>query len=386
MKPVSSVLLATSFPPVLGGMETLLYQTARHLAAPPVVVAPPPVCVPDLRVVPVGGGGTGLAERAAYRVLWRLHPSLHYTRTFWRPFFQAMRAHRPRVIQVGHVYLAPLARIAAGRLGIPYVLYVHGREVWREGRREGIRAVDERLRGGAVRAASATFVHGAFTASLVRVWDVPNERLVRVPYGSDARPPLPPAEGAGLLSVARLVRRKGIDTVIRLLPRLAARYPDLRYTVVGLGPDEGYLQELARAHGVSDRVQLLGRIDADDPRIAEVYRRASVFVLPTRPVAQEVEGFGLVYLEAAAWGRPAIAGSTGGEVDAVLDGQTGLLVDGADSEAVFAAIDGLLADPTRARALGQAGRERVERQHNWQQAARVVDETLATVSARRTSP
>jgi phosphatidylinositol alpha-1,6-mannosyltransferase len=103
-----------------------------------------------------------------------------------------------------------------------------------------------------------------------------------------------------------------------------------------------------------------------------------VFVLPARRTSDgDLEGYGLVYFEAAAWGRPVIAGRSGGEVDAVVDGRTGVLVNGSSVDQVATAVASLLDDRPRLQALGAAGRQRVEISHNWACAARVVDATLA---------
>ena len=104
MTNVRSLLLAASFPPALGGVETLLYQTNRRLAEPPLVLAPAPAAAADISVRQVC---IDFAGRAAYRPLWRLHPSLHYVQAFWRPAIEAITAGRPRVILAGHIYLAP---------------------------------------------------------------------------------------------------------------------------------------------------------------------------------------------------------------------------------------------------------------------------------------
>jgi len=367
---VRSLLLAASFPPSVGGVETLLYQTNRLLADPPLVVAPAPAAARDVSVRSVR---LNLAARAAYRPLWAFHPSLHYVQAFWAPALQAAGGRRPRVIQAGHIYLAPLAWLIARRLGLPFVVYAYGQEVWRAGRGMGMKSLDALLRGKALRAASAVLVPGGFTAALLADWQVSGTRIVRVPYGAEPRPASDAPSGNTLLSVARLIPRKGIDTVIQALPGLPA---DVEYRVVGSGPDDARLRGLARAAGVADRVRFLGRVD--ERALADEYRRCTVFVLPARRTLDgDLEGYGLVYFEAAAWGRPVVAGRSGGEVDAVVDGQTGMLVSGESAEQLSATLASLLADPTRLQALGAAGRERVETTHNWARAAAVVDQTLA---------
>jgi phosphatidylinositol alpha-1,6-mannosyltransferase len=375
---VRSLLLATSFPPNLGGMETLLYQTSRRLAQPPLVVAPHPASAPDLNVCQVRTTPRGLPGRIGYRATWPLHPSLHYLATFWKPTLAALRTVRPEVVQCGHVFLAPLAWLVARRLRRPLVVYAYGQEVWRNGRPLGLALLDRLLRGRALASADTILSLGGFASSLLYEWGVPPPRVVSIPFGAEPRQPVPPPEGATLLSVCRLVPRKGVDTVIRALPAVARAVPDIQYRVVGSGQDEPRLRNLAAAEGVADRVHFLGRLDVD--ALAHEYQRCALFVLPSRRTPEgELEGLGLVYFEAAAWGRPVLAGRSGGEVDAVEDHVTGRLVDGTSVEAVAAALAELLADPARLRALGEAGRRRVETTHNWSRAAAAVDAVLQRV-------
>src|SRR5438270_6318112 len=119
----------------MGGVETLLDETTRGRAEPPLVLAPEPTGAPDLSVVAVR---LRLATRLAYRPLWRLHPSLHYLQLFLSPALRAFSVWRPQIIQAGHIYLAPLAQIIAARFHIPYLVYAYGQEVWRAGRSMGM--------------------------------------------------------------------------------------------------------------------------------------------------------------------------------------------------------------------------------------------------------
>jgi len=363
---VRSLLLASSFPPAVGGVETLLYQTARRLSSPPLVVVPGagprPPDVPTLAV------RNTVYSRAVYRPTWLAHPSLYYLAALWQPALAAAREWRPRVIQVGHVSLAPLGWLLARRLRRPWVVYAYGQEVWRAGRPLG--PLDGLMRAQPLRAADAILSLGTFTTSLLADWQVRPERVTNVPYGADPRPRGSAPCANTLLSVARLVPRKGIDQVIRALPRL----PGVEYRVVGSGPDQQRLRTLARSAGVVDRVHLLGRVD--DATLADEYQRCAVFVLPARRTRVELEGYGLVYFEAAAWGRPVVAGRSGGEVDAVVEGETGALVDGTSVAAIAQTLRDLLADPDRLRALGEAGRRRVESTHNWTTAAGVIQGVL----------
>ncbi len=379
---VRSLLLTTTFPPSVGGVETLLYQASRRLKCPPLVIAPTPASDPSgtLQVIRVTTTPTGLAGRAVYRAMWTLHPSLHYLRAFLPVALRAAMRHRPRVIQCGHAYLGPVAWLVARRLRRPLVMYTYGQEVWRGGRRVGPRPLDNLLRGGPLRDSDAVLALGSFTSSLLHEWQVDPRRVVCPPYGAEPRPSVDPPSGATILTVGRLVPRKGVDTVIRALPTIARAVPEVQYRVVGSGPDEGRLHALARECGVAERVQFLGRVD--EPTLARAYEECALFVLPARREGKELEGYGLVYFEAAAWGRPVIAGRSGGEVDAVVDGVTGRLVDGASVGEVAQAVRDLLRAPQTLRAMGEAGRRRVEQTHNWNTAARVVDETLTRVALR----
>jgi phosphatidylinositol alpha-1,6-mannosyltransferase len=186
-------------------------------------------------------------------------------------------------------------------------------------------------------------------------------------------------QGKWLLTVARLVPHKGVDTTIRALRLLAPHFSDLRYAVVGQGAELGALQALARQEGVDDRVSFLTEIS--DVELPLAYALATVYVGVSRQTAKDVEGFGIALLEAQASGKPVVAGRSGGMADAVHDGETGVLADPEDPASVAAAIGQFLEDPDRAERFGKAGREAVERFYNW---PRVVAD-LRAISAEARS-
>jgi phosphatidyl-myo-inositol dimannoside synthase len=178
-----------------------------------------------------------------------------------------------------------------------------------------------------------------------------------------------------LLSVGRLVPRKGIDRVIECLPALSREHHGLRYLVVGEGPDKPRLRALAAQHGVSGRVHFLGRLD--DVELAACYAACDVFVLAGRDEPDSVEGFGLVLLEAGACGRATVATDAGGMREAVQHGETGLIVPTGDTAALSAALSRLLGDPELATRLGQAGRRRAYSEGSWDRAAKALYDALA---------
>jgi phosphatidyl-myo-inositol dimannoside synthase len=182
-----------------------------------------------------------------------------------------------------------------------------------------------------------------------------------------------------LLSVARLAELyKGHDTLIRVLPLVRARCPGTRLRVAGDGPLREYLHRIAKSVGVDDAVEFLGEV-ADDS-LPELYRTSDAFVLMSResPSKGGAEGFGIVCLEAAACEKPVVAGRSGGLVDAVEDGVTGILVDPEDPAAVAEALIAVLSDASLAEHMGQAGRERVLARFTWEKvigdARRVFEE------------
>jgi len=170
-----------------------------------------------------------------------------------------------------------------------------------------------------------------------------------------------------ILTVARLVRVKGIDTVIRALPKVLEAIPNTAYLVIGDGPLRAELEHLAEALGVSDHVVFVGAIDHLSNDLPRYYQTCDVFVMVSRPLphGREIERFGVAYLEAGACGKPVVAGRGGGVGEAVEDGVTGLLVDPLDVNEIADTIVRVLKDEELARRLGENGRKRAAKQPDW---------------------
>jgi phosphatidylinositol alpha-1,6-mannosyltransferase len=160
-----------------------------------------------------------------------------------------------------------------------------------------------------------------------------------------------------ILSVGRLMKRKGFDNVIRALPSLVQQGIDAHYAVIGIGEEQGYLQGLVDDLGLQDRVHLLGHVPYED--LPRWYCACSLFAMPNRDIGGDTEGFGLVFLEAAAAGRPSLAGIAGGTGSAVVDGVTGLRVDGESVDAIRQGVVRLLTCTQEAGEMGRKGRVRV---------------------------
>jgi phosphatidylinositol alpha-1,6-mannosyltransferase len=179
-----------------------------------------------------------------------------------------------------------------------------------------------------------------------------------------------------VVCVSRLVRRKGQDTLIRAWPGVRDAIPGARLLLVGDGPYHGDLRRLAADHAVADAVTFTGSVPAGE--LPGYYAAGDVFAMPcrTRRGGLDVEGLGIVYLEASAAGLPVIGGDSGGAPDAILDGETGYVVPGRSVTALVQRITELLADPARAEAMGRRGLAWAEREWDWSRVAGRLDAIL----------
>lgn len=281
------------------------------------------------------------------------------------------------------------ARWVHARIGTPYGIVLHGGDLLTIRRRVHSawkRPVIRSLLGNA----AAIVANSRWTAARCgQLFDdlglpPPDPSLHVVPLGTDPehfRPGLDsgPAEaafdlppGRWLLTVARLVPHKGIDTGIRCLAALGDDFPQLRYAVAGTGPDRDRLEALARDLGIRDRVHFLGHVS--DQHLPALYNVAQVYLAPSRLEPMDVEGFGIAISEASACGVPVVAGRSGGTADAVREGETGVLVDAEHPDAFVEPLRSLLRDPAAAEAMGRAGRAAVETFFNWARVAQVMRE------------
>jgi phosphatidyl-myo-inositol dimannoside synthase len=169
-----------------------------------------------------------------------------------------------------------------------------------------------------------------------------------------------------VVCVSRLVPRKGQDALIRALPAVRRRLPDAALLVVGGGPYRSTLERLAHQTGLAGHVVFTGTVPAT--QLPAYYAAGDVYAMPcrTRGRGLDVEGLGIVYLEASATGLPVVAGDSGGAPEAVRDGETGYVVNGRDIDAIADRVATLLADPALARRMGGAGRAWVEREWRWE--------------------
>ncbi len=169
-----------------------------------------------------------------------------------------------------------------------------------------------------------------------------------------------------LVSVGRLVHRKGQDKLLEALPEILLTHPDIVLLFIGVGPRQKKLDQLVRAHELSHYVRFVGRVTYD--KLPEYFRLGDLFVMPSRSrlAGLEVEGLGIVYLEASACAIPVLAGASGGAPDAVIQGETGVVVDGSRVGEIARAVNELLDHPAQMAELGKAGRAWTQERWSWQ--------------------
>jgi phosphatidyl-myo-inositol dimannoside synthase len=359
--PGRHLLVTNDFPPKIGGIQSLLWEWWRRLPADQFAVL----------TSPYKGAREWDAEQP-FRVE-RIRESVLLP----HPLMAKRINDLARDFGAEFVVLDPAVPlgIIGPNLDLPYAVVLHGAEVTVPGRIPGSQQVLGRVlrrathciaagqypareaERAAGRALPTTVVAPGVDTARFRVLDEAERRAARERFGI-----APDAEL--IVGVSRLVPRKGFDTAIAAVARMARARPNLELVIAGAGRDEGRLARLARDRGAP--VRFLGRVSFDD--LPLLYGCADVFAMLCRNrwFGLEQEGFGIVFLEAAACGVPQVAGASGGAAEAVEDGRTGVVVgDPDDVDEVVAAFERLLDDDAGRRAMGVAARARAEAEFSY---------------------
>lgn len=353
---INHLLVTNDFPPKIGGIQSYLWELWRRLPPENVTVLTSPY-----------SGGRAFDERQPFRIVRTREPVLLPNPFMVRRVRKLARSTRSEAVIIDPAL--PLGLIGPA-LGLPYGVVLHGAEVTVPGRLPVTRQLLARVLGDASLVISA----GGYPAAEARRAQTVLPEVVQIPPGVDSSlfVPLPAIERASartrfglpvdapvVLSLSRLVPRKGMDVLIEAAARLvnSGRFGGLTVVIAGTGRDRPRLDRLIRRSGAP--VRLLGRVPAYD--LAALYGCSDIFALPCRSrwAGLEQEGFGIVFLEAAAAGIPAIAGNSGGAAEAVVDGESGLVVKRpSDPAAVARSLEQLLSDPDLRRRQGSAARQR----------------------------
>lgn len=361
-----TLVVTNDFPPRAGGIQSFVHELVARLDD--VVV-----------YAPAWEGAATFDTAQGFEVV--RHPSslMLPTRAVSRRAAALLKAHRCDAVWFGAAaplgLLAPaLRRAGAGRI----VATTHGHEAgWAQLplARQTLRRIGdgvdvltylgEYTRGRLERALSASA-----QGRLERLAPGVDATFFKPGAGGDVvRQELGLADRQVIVCVSRLVPRKGQDVLLRALPAVLRSVPDAALLIVGDGPDRKRLEAITDREGLRAAVRFTGPVAWAD--LPAYYDAGQVFAMPcrTRRRGLDVEGLGIVYLEASATGLPVVAGRSGGAPDAVILGETGQLVDGRDVAAVAGSIVSLLRDPAMAAAMGAAGRAWVERDWTWDASA-----------------
>jgi phosphatidyl-myo-inositol dimannoside synthase len=357
------LVVTNDFPPRIGGIEEYVAELVRHLS--PAVSA----TVLTSRHADAPSFDQSFPARV---IRWARYPLLPTPRLA-RGVVEHVTREDANVLVFGATL--PLAMIAGAvrrRTSVPIVMFTHG-----------VEPALTALPGGSrwlrtiTRHAALITVLSRWAERRIRSAVGPIPRIEMLPSGVDPDRYRPTVDGAAIrdrygfgagpviVSVSRLVPRKGHDRIIAALPGIARQLPTVRLLIVGAGPARRKLETLAARYGVASRVVFAGAVPAAD--LPACFAAGDVFVMPCRSrwAGLDTEGLGTVFLQAAAVGRPAVAGRTGGAPEAVIDGETGIVVDGMSTAAVEAGVLRLLQSPAEARALGATGASRVHRERTW---------------------
>ncbi|HHT9135766.1 MAG TPA: glycosyltransferase family 4 protein [Candidatus Wunengus sp. YC60] len=377
-----SLLITNDFPPIVSGISTVFYQIWKRLPTGRIMILAPkaPGCdefdrKEPFRIIrkriPIGESGRAKILKMIFNIFY----ALCYARKY-----NIGKLHCGQILSAG-----PAGLVCKKLLGVKYSVYVYGSETVRFGNSQLMTWLMKKV----IKEAEELVPNSEFTMCEFERWGIPRKKMVTIVPGVDSAffhpqeksPRL--VEKYGLqnkqvvMTVGRLDERKGHDMVIQAIKQVTKRFPDTIYMIVGKGREEQRLKNLADKLRLHDHVIFTGFVL--DESLPDYYNLCNVFVLPNRETEShdqlkgDYEGFGVVFLEAGACGKPAIAGNSGGSSEAVIDGITGLIVDPRSEDEIAHTIERILADKSFANRLGMAGRHRAEKEFDWQHIAKTME-------------
>jgi len=368
---VKSLLVTLDYPPQVGGVAVYYEHLANEF--------------PDgsaLVLTVAEGNGKKIQETpGVIRRLLLFKSNLIWPK--WLPLlwqiWKIVRQNKIKLIQVGQILPVGTAVYILNKfLKIPYMVYCHGMDVMTASQSPRKKILARKiLKNAEFIAANSEFTkekileYGVRPQNVTIVYPCPNMKLRRevLPKEIEAlRNKYSLLNKKIILTTGRLVERKGHDVVLGALHKLKESVPEAHYVIIGEGPMEEAVKQMVKTLGLEDSVSLIGKVS--DYELAAWYEICDVFVMISRQLKNEdAEGFGIVYLEANMFGKPVIAGKSGGVAEAVSDNETGILIEPTDQHEILSAIEKLLKNPEEAKRLGENGRRRVEQNFQWNKQA-----------------
>lgn len=373
---MSYLVVTREFPPQDGGIANVAFEMAKHLSR-----RGTPVHVLTWNYRRDEWPENFRDEDQPFRITRIPKPSrrlLQVLILFWAALGIARKRGVKRMIATTWNFSGVAAALLSLCLGIPFIILTYGYDV----SPAALTAGDKALMRFAFSRAGKVFASSRHTVKLILRSGADPEKVQFLPLGVDLKRFDSPDSGAAvrkkfglegkkvLLTVARLFPRKGHRQVLLAMPEILAKVPDLFYLIAGLGPEKEALEKKIAELGLEDRVAFAGYVPND--ALPAYYAACDAFILPNKEITDprdpwvgNFEGFGIVFIEAAAAGKPVIAGRSGGAPDAVLENVTGLLVNPDDVREIAETAALLLTDEALAKKLGEGGRLRAQRELDW---------------------
>jgi len=366
------LIVSVDFPPHTDGVSTVSHELATRLADA------------GEEVIVIGPTAKGAGEydsRQKFRVVRTPLYDLSYLRFipifFLMPFI-IMRHRIKKVIAMNIAYGGIISYLFSKWLGFSYILWAYGYEFAKFQDNSLMRKLYLKIYEKSEFVCAIT----NFVKERLESFGVNPEKIIIINPGTDPARyrPVQVSEDFRrrynldgkrvILSVGRLIERKGFDMTIMAMRDVLKQFPEAVYLIVGNGPFRGRLESLADEFGINGSVRFVGRVA--DEELLNLYNLCDLFIMPSRTLDNkgDIEGFGIVYLEANACGKPVIGGRDGGMNEAIEDGKTGLLVNSSDTKEIANAIINLLSDRNYAQALGENGRRRIIEELNWDRAVK----------------
>jgi phosphatidylinositol alpha-1,6-mannosyltransferase len=377
------LLISENFPPKVGGSCRYLWEIYRRLPRENCLIAAGETsrdqeydATHDLRVrrIPLTMSAWGLRSVAGLKGYWRAFKRL-------RPL---VRAERIRLVHSGRNLPEGTLALALKRWhGVPYVCYVHGEDVNETGRSRELAWLTRRVLNGA----AIIIVSSHNAERLVKEdWGIPSKRICLVYPGVDCERFVPcPRDPAVrdrlgwrnrpvVLTVGRLQKRKGQDQMILAMRTIRKAIPQALYAIAGDGEERATLEGIVAREGLGEHVQFLGELP--DSELLYCYQQCDLFTLPNRQVGKDIEGFGMVLLEAQACSKPVIAGASGGTAETMKIPETGRTVccDGPDDLAAL--VIEFLSNPELLERMGKAARPWVLEHFDWSVLTRQAEDAF----------
>lgn len=352
-----TLLVTLDFYPSVGGISNYWISLGKHMPPDRWIVLAPPL-------------PSGCRELATLYRIVRLPFLSAGIYPHWLPlFFSLLRIlfrEHIEVIIVGQILPVGTVVYFFSRLfGIPYVVSTHGMDITLPFRTTRKRNLCRKI----FLRAKKIIVNSAYTAKKITEYGIDSSKIdfiypcpALVP-GKEYIPRPPSKKEIIILTVGRIVKRKGHEYVLGALSELREHIPPIYYIVVGDGPEKEHLANKAKALGIAEQVLFTGPLA--DEAVKQWYKKCDMFIMAPYEIDGDVEGFGIVYLEANAFGKPVIASRSGGIGDAVIDEKTGILIESRNTVAIRDAVTRLIDDHEFALLLGKHGKQRVEKEFQW---------------------